>query len=36
VRTAIETFPLEGANEALDSLRAGKIQGAGVLLTGAL
>ena len=36
LRTEIETFPLEGANEALDSLRAGKIQGAGVLLTGAL
>jgi propanol-preferring alcohol dehydrogenase len=35
VRTAIETFPLEAANEALDSLRAGKIHGAGVLLTGA-
>jgi propanol-preferring alcohol dehydrogenase len=31
VKTEIETFPLEQANEALDRLRAGKIQGAAVL-----
>jgi propanol-preferring alcohol dehydrogenase len=35
VRTLVQTFPLEEANEALESLRAGKIQGAGVLLPGA-
>ena len=32
VRTEVETFPLEAANEALTRLRAGKIQGAAVLL----
>lgn len=32
VRTAVETFPLEQANEALDRLRRGKINGAAVLL----
>jgi len=32
VRTAIETFPLEQANEALDRLRQGSINGAAVLL----
>ena len=31
VRTEVETFPLEEANEALNRLRAGKIQGAAVL-----
>jgi propanol-preferring alcohol dehydrogenase len=33
VRTEIESFPLEEANEALARLRAGKIQGAAVLVT---
>jgi alcohol dehydrogenase, propanol-preferring len=33
VRTEIETFPLEEANEALARLRNGKIQGAAVLMT---
>ena len=32
VRTEVETFPLEEANEALHRLRAGKIQGAAVLV----
>ena len=32
VRTEIETFPLEEANEALDHLRAGRIRGAAVLV----
>jgi propanol-preferring alcohol dehydrogenase len=32
VRTSVETFPLEQANEALSRLRAGKIRGAAVLL----
>ncbi len=31
VRTEIEVFPLEAANEALDHLRAGQIRGAAVL-----
>jgi propanol-preferring alcohol dehydrogenase len=31
VRTHIEPFPLEKANEALDRLREGKLQGAAVL-----
>ena len=31
VRTEIEVFPLEQANEALDRLRAGRIRGAAVL-----
>ncbi|HEX2261570.1 MAG TPA: alcohol dehydrogenase, partial [Candidatus Binatia bacterium] len=35
VRTEVQTFPLEEANEALDRLRSGKIQGAAVLVTGA-
>ena len=35
VRTEIQTFPLEQANQALESLRSGKIHGAGVLLPGA-
>src|SRR5439155_1202398 len=32
VRTRVETFPLEEANEALARLRAGKINGAAVLM----
>ncbi len=32
VRTEIETFPLESANEALERLRAGKVRGAAVLV----
>jgi propanol-preferring alcohol dehydrogenase len=32
VRTAIETFPLREANQALDRLRSGQIRGAAVLL----
>ena len=32
VRTTVETFPLEQANEALANLRAGKIKGAAVLV----
>jgi propanol-preferring alcohol dehydrogenase len=31
VRTSVEVFPLERAGEALDALRAGRIQGAAVL-----
>jgi propanol-preferring alcohol dehydrogenase len=31
VRTAVQVFPLEQANEALDRLRGGKIEGAAVL-----
>jgi propanol-preferring alcohol dehydrogenase len=34
VRTAVETFPLARANEALERLRAGRITGAAVLLPG--
>jgi propanol-preferring alcohol dehydrogenase len=33
VRTEVQTFPLEEANEALDRLRSGKVQGAAVLVT---
>jgi alcohol dehydrogenase, propanol-preferring len=33
VRTEVETFPLESANEALDRLRGGEIRGAAVLTT---
>jgi propanol-preferring alcohol dehydrogenase len=33
VRTEVETFPLEEANEALNRLRMGKIHGAAVLVT---
>jgi propanol-preferring alcohol dehydrogenase len=33
VRTEVQTFPLEEANEALARLRSGKIQGAAVLTT---
>jgi alcohol dehydrogenase, propanol-preferring len=31
VKTDVQTFPLEGANEALERLRKGQIEGAGVL-----
>jgi alcohol dehydrogenase, propanol-preferring len=31
VRTEVEAFPLEDANEALDRLRSGRIRGAAVL-----
>lgn len=34
VRTAVQSFALNEANEALNRLRAGKIQGAAVLVTG--
>jgi alcohol dehydrogenase, propanol-preferring len=34
VRTTTETFRLDQANEALDQLRRGKLQGAGVLVMG--
>ncbi|ACX52303.1 zinc-binding alcohol dehydrogenase family protein [Ammonifex degensii KC4] len=34
VKTTVETFPLEEANEALQKLKAGKINGAGVLVIG--
>jgi len=32
VKTTVQTFPLEQANEALAHLRAGKIRGAAVLV----
>ncbi len=32
VRTEIEVFPLEHANQALEALRSGRIRGAGVLV----
>ena len=32
VHTAVETFPLEAANEALDRLRRGELRGAAVLI----
>jgi propanol-preferring alcohol dehydrogenase len=31
VRTSVQTYPLEQASEALDDLRAGRLQGASVL-----
>ena len=31
VRTEVETYPLEGANQALEDLRAGRLRGAAVL-----
>jgi alcohol dehydrogenase, propanol-preferring len=31
VRTEVELFPLEQANEALDRVRAGRVRGAAVL-----
>lgn len=34
VRTTVTTFPLEDANRALDSLRAGKLEGAAVIVVG--
>ena len=34
VRTEVQTFPLEAANEALNRLRRGQIQGAAVLVVG--
>jgi alcohol dehydrogenase, propanol-preferring len=34
VRTTVTTFPLEDANHALDSLRAGKLDGAAVIVVG--
>jgi propanol-preferring alcohol dehydrogenase len=36
VRTEIETFPLASANDALSSLRSGKVRGAAVLSIGGL
>jgi alcohol dehydrogenase, propanol-preferring len=33
VRTEVQTFPLERANEALEKLRSGQVKGAAVLLT---
>jgi len=32
IHTSVQTFPLSMANEALDDLRTGKVQGAAVLL----
>ena len=32
VRTRVETFPLEDANEALERLRGGNLRGSAVLL----
>jgi propanol-preferring alcohol dehydrogenase len=32
VRTEVEEFPLEAADEALERLRAGRIRGAAVLV----
>lgn len=32
IKTEVETFPLENANEALDRLRNGEIRGAAVLV----
>jgi alcohol dehydrogenase, propanol-preferring len=34
VRTEVELFPLERANEALDALRSGRVRGAAVLVMG--
>jgi propanol-preferring alcohol dehydrogenase len=34
VRTEIETFPLAEANQALERLRTGRLQGAAVLVMG--
>ena len=34
VKTAVQTFPLKAANEALNQLRRGQIQGAAVLVVG--
>lgn len=35
VRTEVEPYPLEQANEALERLRSGRVRGAAVLVTGA-
>ena len=32
VKTEVHTYPLEGANQALNDLRSGKLQGAAVLV----
>ena len=32
IRTAVEEFPLEGANDALDRLRRGEVRGAAVVV----
>lgn len=34
IRTEVETYPLQGANEALSRLRAGDVRGAAVLAIG--
>ncbi len=34
VKTTVRTYPLDRANEALDDLRAGRVDGAAVLLPG--
>jgi len=34
VRTTVTAYPLERANDALDDLRAGRLEGSAVLLTG--
>ncbi|HEU4972027.1 MAG TPA: hypothetical protein VFT35_08930, partial [Gaiellaceae bacterium] len=36
VRASVETFPLEDANEALDRLRRGELQGSAILVVHAL
>jgi propanol-preferring alcohol dehydrogenase len=36
VRTTVETFPLDQANEALQRLRSGRIKGAAVLVMSAV
>jgi propanol-preferring alcohol dehydrogenase len=33
IRCAVTPFPLAGANDALDALRAGELEGAAVLVT---
>ena len=35
VRTAVTTYPLDAASQALEDLRAGHLKGAAVLLVGA-
>lgn len=34
IRTAVQLYPLESANEALSDLRSGRVEGAAVLVTG--
>jgi len=34
VRTEVRPYPLEGANQALDDLRSGRLTGAAVLVVG--